>query len=417
LETVDGKLLLLQTISYSMDRRLEVSEDLGTAALMSVILPAMRMGLPIHAEATVSAQFLQNAQELQEIFATWLDEFHQIEIIAPSSKPGNSMQLPSDRGTGSWFSLGVDGFHTLNRHKDSISDLVFMHGFDIDVEKHAHRIAVQSAVEFAAREVGKQLITLQSNARTFADAYLWWGHYCGSMLGAGGQLLAHQLRRIYWASSATYETFVAFGTNALTDPLFSSETMEVIHDGAEVTRLDKVFALAKDEFALQHLRVCWNMEGTTQNCGRCDKCLRTMTALYLADALHRAPTFPQHVDLDCIRRLRLGPSQMNFLNEHAEKAQALGLQNTPLMKAWQECALRSGSSAGAELDETFLKSLTKNERDILITDLRAYAPEELSTVAATYAPRLRREVFDFLWNKHRGALWRSVVGRKLGRGK
>lgn len=47
--------------------------------------------------------------------------------------------------------------------------------------------------------------------------------------------------------------------------------------------------------ALAVLRVCLTMDipdGGAINCGRCEKCLRTMLALVACDALARTPTFP-----------------------------------------------------------------------------------------------------------------------------
>ena len=52
-----------------------------------------------------------------------------------------------------------------------------------------------------------------------------------------------------------------------------------IHDGAEARRCDKLRRLAESAPALKGLRVCWQDAGF--NCGRCEKCLRTMIALHL----------------------------------------------------------------------------------------------------------------------------------------
>ena len=69
------------------------------------------------------------------------------------------------------------------------------------------------------------------------------------------------------------------------DPLWSTEAVEVVHDGAETRRVDKVAALAASPLALRYLRVCWENRGGAYNCGRCGKCMRTMVDLDLAGAL------------------------------------------------------------------------------------------------------------------------------------
>ena len=59
----------------------------------------------------------------------------------------------------------------------------------------------------------------------------------------------------------------------------------------------------------RHLRVCWQNVGTDLNCGRCEKCVRTMAMLAGAGVLDRCETFPDRVDLpDRIGQLGSVPS-------------------------------------------------------------------------------------------------------------
>jgi 7-cyano-7-deazaguanine synthase in queuosine biosynthesis len=67
------------------------------------------------------------------------------------------------------------------------------------------------------------------------------------------------------------------GSNFITDPLWSSGYTQIIHDGADSRRNDKIKFIAENSNALSILRVCWQDKG--YNCGQCSKCLRTMVAL------------------------------------------------------------------------------------------------------------------------------------------
>jgi len=79
----------------------------------------------------------------------------------------------------------------------------------------------------------------------------------------------------------------------LLDELWSIESMEVIHHGAEARRVDKIVVLARDyRSAFRHLRVCLKNQAGPSNCGRCQKCARTMMALEVVGVLSDAPTFP-----------------------------------------------------------------------------------------------------------------------------
>jgi hypothetical protein len=65
------------------------------------------------------------------------------------------------------------------------------------------------------------------------------------------------------------------------DEMFSTECLEVLHDGAEATRPMKVARIIQwnRDLVLQHLRVCLENRGGASNCGRCKKCVRTAVAL------------------------------------------------------------------------------------------------------------------------------------------
>ena len=94
------------------------------------------------------------------------------------------------------------------------------------------------------------------------------------------------------------------------DPLWSTERLELVHDGAEVTRRDKIRFIAATPLALEVLRVCWESEGDTYNCGRCAKCLTAMVELELIGALVRARRFPDVVEPASVAALTLPPGRI-----------------------------------------------------------------------------------------------------------
>ncbi|HUO85661.1 MAG TPA: hypothetical protein VM534_11160 [Thermoanaerobaculia bacterium] len=69
--------------------------------------------------------------------------------------------------------------------------------------------------------------------------------------------------------------------------------------------------------ALKVLRVCHeNPESAEYNCGRCEKCLRTMITLEIAGVLGRAQTFREPLDLRRIARYpRIDPSTIPYIGE------------------------------------------------------------------------------------------------------
>ena len=87
---------------------------------------------------------------------------------------------------------------------------------------------------------------------------------------------------------------------------------------------------------MQNLRVCWRNPDGAYNCGQCDKCLRTMVNLYLADALGRCTTLPAQLDLKQIARTPVvGESARAFALENIRSLRARG-GDAELIKAIED---------------------------------------------------------------------------------
>jgi hypothetical protein len=95
---------------------------------------------------------------------------------------------------------------------------------------------------------------------------------------------------------ATYdlENLGPWGSHPLLDCNFSSHELRVRHDGLRLSRLEKTRLLAGWDVALHHMRVCNKSDAYKAdqlNCGKCEKCLRTMLALICLGALSRSRAF------------------------------------------------------------------------------------------------------------------------------
>ena len=87
------------------------------------------------------------------------------------------------------------------------------------------------------------------------------------------------------------------------DPLWSTEATTINHDAAELGKLGRAAIVSTDPIAMRHLKVCWAVDGPG-NCGRCEKCLRTMTCLQIAGALDRTDRFDTPLTIEAIMGLR-----------------------------------------------------------------------------------------------------------------
>ena len=71
------------------------------------------------------------------------------------------------------------------------------------------------------------------------------------------------------------------------DPLWSTEAVEIVHDGCGQTRVEKIKYISQNETVMKNLRYCWENRDVEYNCGKCEKCLRTATCLEIAGVRER----------------------------------------------------------------------------------------------------------------------------------
>lgn len=272
------------------------------AFLACALLPSMKMGGgQILTKGEVSHKFLSSLSTIQDIYSTWQPSFKRAEIIAIPTRPNTPS---SQKRVGAFFTGGVDSFYTFLKHHDEITDLIFAHGLDIKLKDTVLREKVSKKIHEIASEFGKNVIEIETNALELFDYYVNWGKLGhGAALAAIGHLLSSSFHRIYIPSSYTYSHLFPWGSHPILDPLWSSETLEFIHDGCEATRVEKVALLSKYDIALQSLRVCWTNPDSVYNCGKCEKCIRTMINLKINNALSRCTTFTEELDIKQVRKI------------------------------------------------------------------------------------------------------------------
>ena len=185
------------------------------------------------------------------------------------------------------------------------------------LRKHSrtNQIAVERNTRFV-QSLGKTLIPIETNHYPFGYRYnLSRNLSHGSCLGSVALLLGFPF--VYVPASYSYSQLFPLGSHPLTDPLWSNEYVEIIHDGCEAGRTEKLKTITNSASALANLRVCF--DDMNVNCGTCLKCLRTMISLKLL-GVSVAP-FPPLPSLKAIRESRIsGEIEMAFLKENVNLA-------------------------------------------------------------------------------------------------
>jgi len=276
------------------------------AFLVGCILPAMR-----HGEERIAIDEAI-CPELRNGLATamgWLCHWY-----GPPRKPvrieaKTGIRPPSPRiakRAGCFLSGGIDSLAMLRtnrldfplKHPRSIKDCLVLHGFDIGGRKGSDK-AIETfdrtlkSMSAVAEDAGVTLIPVFTNVRHLDDDdgfSLYEFH--GAVLSSVAHAFYRRLTSVSIASTYDIPNLNPWGSHPLVDPNYSSAELRLRHDGLRFSRLDKVRVVAEWDVALQNVRVCTINPPGMLNCGKCEKCIRTMTELLVIGKLAHTQAFP-----------------------------------------------------------------------------------------------------------------------------
>lgn len=286
------------------------AEDLACnphAFLVGCILPAMRHGEErIAIDETICPELQNGLRAAMGWICHWYGPPRKPVHI--ETKEGTRYPLPrTAQRHASFLSGGVDSLTTVraNRlnfpidHPMSIKDCLVVHGFDIGALERAGQELdfferALAALTPIAEDAGVTLIPIFTNVRYLDDdVHFWMFEFVGAGLASVAHVLAPRLTTASIASTIDIPNMSPEGTHPLLDPNYSSADLQIRHDGVRLSRLEKVRLVADWDVALQNLRVCtWNPSDGL-NCGKCEKCIRTMVELLVVGKLADARSFPE----------------------------------------------------------------------------------------------------------------------------
>jgi hypothetical protein len=259
--------------------------------VVALLLLAMQRQEAIEVRGILSEKLLSGLMAYQDVFHSWYpDRFFKIEI-----KPeGARSDLEKGNTEACAFSGGVDSFYTLSTLLEErplrLKQALFMAGFDmpLGLTRSFDELAV-SYTELA-RERSFDLVIGSTNVRSFLNTVDWTNAH-GQALAASALFFKKKWSRFYIPSSYTGNTYPKWGTHPQLDGLLSVESLQFVHHGACANRVKKLERLIDRPETYDRLRVCWIQDIGLRNCGECEKCVRTMTALEILGALDRYQTF------------------------------------------------------------------------------------------------------------------------------
>jgi len=170
-------------------------------------------------------------------------------------------------------------------------------------------------LERAAAEADLSLIPIRTNLWDLEpDLSLVTELSLSSSLASSAHLFRSRWTEVTIASGRDAGREMPRGTHPMLDPLYSSSALEIRHPASPFTRFERLRAIARFRPGLESLVVCLSYPGPPHlNCGRCEKCLRTMTCLYALGLLGQALHFPQvEVRPEMIRAVTFGRQSVDY---------------------------------------------------------------------------------------------------------
>jgi len=250
------------------------------ALLVATLLIFMSRGAEtVRVHGPVSRVLLRNLDELQCVWTKWRPNLYRKVVVEVDEAVDDR---PTGAGAISAFSGGVDAAFTVYRHCVQPSgwhtlplrEVVMVQGFDVGLGEPE---VFQRAVDRSRRMLaGTNLVVslVRTNIRGLSTR---WGDHFALAVASVLLLFADRRDTGLIGSGEDYASmFTPCGSTPVQDWMASTGSMAIRNDGAGYSRTEKVAELCNWPAAPEYLRVCYRGADHDRNCGRCEKCVRTM---------------------------------------------------------------------------------------------------------------------------------------------
>ena len=304
-----------------------LSAERADAFLLLVLHIAMKTGQDILVKAPVSAKLLFNIENtIQPLFVKAYSGVKHVRIQAEAVGRADW----NTKAVGCCCSLGVDSFSSFLKHMDEkvvdgyrITHLTLFNcgqlgDSDLEGAEKNLRETIVNLKPFAD-EVGLPIVSVNSNIN---ELYLKYDVTLLQSFVLRTASCALALQKLFgkyvYSSSYSVSDFLMSSEDeshmeAAFAPLLGSENLEFILSNPAMKKEEKTEYLSAHPITSRYLDVCWAAqwaygfvnnqsvfeEKVNKNCGKCDKCLRTILTL---DLLGRLSQYEELFDMDYYRK-------------------------------------------------------------------------------------------------------------------
>ncbi len=284
--------------------------------VIAFFFPILQWRRDVVVEGAVSPSLLANLEQYMALWRAWLPDRHQPvdirareEIEAPAPAARGQAIAPLSCGVDSCFTVFRHTQGLMGRRNQPIGATIVLHGFDIRLDQD-NSDGMYGGLLAGARVMAASLnlpcIPIRAN---FHEVPTVWYESFGTALNSSLRLLSGRFDTALFPNDIPYTRMhVPWGSHPVSNPLMSSRHFQVIDDGAESSRSEKIQLLARWPEAMRHLHVCLVNWGSHANCCKCEKCIRTILSFRVA-GVPLPPAFESDVGPARIRRTHLHSEQ------------------------------------------------------------------------------------------------------------
>jgi hypothetical protein len=214
-----------------------------------------------------------NAETLSRIWAMWMPmHFRPLRLVS------GARTIAPSRGARErllFFSGGVDStYRLISQPRLPKAYALTIHGMDYRPDDEARFRALLEKTQPLLEEWNGHRVTIRTDVTKYGNATVFHGF----TLAGCAMLLSDLFETAELSADHTWEQDLMAGpsgTNHVTNRYLRGSDWRLESVSGDVTRTEKVAAIAKNETACRSISFCTDKTVRPHNCGRCAKCLRT----------------------------------------------------------------------------------------------------------------------------------------------
>lgn len=274
----------------------------------ALTFPMMEAGGEFHFEGDVSRSFLRNIRLYCKCWHDWFPNIYN-EITITANEVDDYVR-PENKSAVASFSGGLDSSYMIYKYKKhlalnqeyNLEKCIMVYGTDIPLKNgEQFKVAFADAKKMTD-DLGIDLVEVDTNYKEVFNCH--WVFCYSTLFIACLSFFSKKYAAALMASGSVYVSEQPWAQNTTSNQYLESDGFRVIMDDYQHTRTERAGFIKDWEAALKYLRICWQNEDKSKNCGKCEKCIRTKLN-FLANGVEQLGSMPTPMDYSALDNITL----------------------------------------------------------------------------------------------------------------